>query len=466
MFPGKSYGIMVLPNSIGETRQLPVFSQWEVFLKMGMLTMTDLAITLLCTAGLYLALLEDRFRIWATLACYGITYLVSLAAGWIFTQLLGPSWAVAAGALVFFIASLFLSRNNPLQKFYLVLLILSCHFYLEAFIPPVLGVMPFSTAGAFAEIFIFAVQFLLAVLVGLCLYRPFHHFSDRGPSAFLLGMCVAQLAICAIGNGRLDFLFRVHIPAERLFAATLLFLVVIFVFRSVYQAGRFRKQATEDTARAGMLDMKAGDFSDILAAAQEAKAARKAGEYALDTVNVMLQDGNGEMVPRYVAIFKKNSKTLPLLATYNENPYLNAVIATKAAFAAQHGISFESNAVTGNTPLSTIELCVLANELLTRACVDAAAYNGEKRVRFTAFPGENSLTLEAVYSGNLPEKQPFTWKGKSFSQLLEWLFEEDSQEEDDFHGLETAREIVERYSGKLSLSGAPGDVILHMSLRF
>lgn len=26
---------MVLPNSIGETRQLPVFSQWEVFFENG-----------------------------------------------------------------------------------------------------------------------------------------------------------------------------------------------------------------------------------------------------------------------------------------------------------------------------------------------------------------------------------------------------------------------------------------------
>ena len=38
--------------------------------------------------------------------------------------------------------------------------------------------------------------------------------------------------------------------------------------------------------------------------------------------------------------------------------------------------------------------------------------------------------------------------------------------EDDFHGLENARDIVERYSGNLSLSGAPGEVILRMSLRF
>ena len=54
---------------------------------------------------------------------------------------------------------------------------------------------------------------------------------------------------------------------------------------------------------------------------------------------------------------------------------------------------------------------------------------------------------------------------QTLSQVLGWLFDENTGE-DDFHGLENARDIVERYSGNLSLSGAPGEVILRMSLRF
>ena len=134
--------------------------------------MTDLAITLLCAAGLFLALLEDRFRLWATVACYGAAYLVSLAAGWIVRGLAGPSWAVAAGGLVLFAASLFLSRNNPLQKFFLVLLTLACHFYLEAFLPPVLGLLPVSPAGALGALLSLLALAGLFALVGMCLYRP------------------------------------------------------------------------------------------------------------------------------------------------------------------------------------------------------------------------------------------------------------------------------------------------------
>ena len=85
---------------------------------------------------------------------------------------------------------------------------------------------------------------------------------------------------------------------------------------------------------------------------------------------------------------------------------------------------------------------MLISEMLTRACGEAAAYEGERRVRFTAQPGENSLTMEAVYSGQLPQKEPFSLKGKTLSQVLGWLFDENTGE-DDFHGLENARDIVE-----------------------
>ncbi len=170
-------------------------------------------------------------------------------------------------------------------------------------------------------------------------------------------------------------------------------------------------------------------------------------------------------MPRYAAIYKQNNAKSPLAGLYSQNPYVNGVIAAKAAFAAQNSVSFESNAFTGETPLTTVELCVLISEMLTRACGEAAAYEGERRVRFTAQPGENSLTMEAVYSGQLPQKETFSLKGKTLSQVLGWLFDENTGE-DDFHGLENARDIVERYSGNLSLSGAPGEVILRMSLRF
>ena len=435
-------------------------------MKKGMPNVIDLAFVLLCTAGLYLTLLEDRFRLWVTAGCFGVAYLLSLALGWLVSQFAGPLWACISGNGLLFVVSLFLSKNNPLQKLYLAILSVSNYLYLGTLVPLVLGILPFSTAGNFAALFSVVVLLLWTAFLGLCFYRPFQHFHDRGPSAFLVGICLVQIFVALISSGKVDVLFRYQPSSARLFWASLLYLAILFLLRSVYQAGRFRQRATEEACREAMLEMESGDFSDLLAAVNEARAARKAGEYALDTVRVMLQDGNASMVPAYIASFKENSKRLPILANYSENPYLNGVIASKAAFASQNGVDFESNAHLTGSSLSTAELCVVVNELLTRACLEASCHEGEKKVRFTAFSGENTLTLETVFSGELPEKKGFSPKGKTFQQLLQWLFDDNPSPSQGLKGLDNTLEILGRYSGNLSVSSTPGEILLRAVLRF
>ena len=141
--------------------------------------------------------------------------------------------------------------------------------------------------------------------------------------------------------------------------------------------------------------------------------------------------------------------------------------ANKAAFAAQNHIEFACSAAVGKNPLKTSELCLVVNELLTRACQDAAAYDGERRLRFTLIPGEDTLRFEVLYSADPPADKPrFSLKGKSLSQVLQWLFDDAPRQDDQFRGLENTAQIVERYSGNLSVSGAPGETILQAAVRF
>lgn len=438
--------------------------------------MTSFTIVLLCSAGLFAALLQDRFRFWATLAVGGGASLLALAGGVLVCRVVGdPGTAALAacclGSAVLFAASLFLHTNNLVQKLFVALLCPCCMLYLETFLPQALGAMPFPTAGAVGGVLeaLFTVLFFL--LMGLCLYRPFHHFSDRGPSAFMAGMYLLAAMQLLLGTGRADLFFPGDPLAGRLLFSSLVFILMVFCFRSVYQAGRFRAAMAQEESRRRQLERGAGDFGDLLAAVQGARAAQKNGEYALDTVSVMLQDGVPEQVPAYIYMAKHAGARTPLLVQYHENPYLNAVIAAKAAFADQKGFDFQCNATTGNVPLRTAELCVLFHEMLGRACQDALSYTGEgpRRVRFTAIPGEDSLRLEAVYTGGQLEGRAPAWKelkGKKVSQLLAWLFDDQPQEGAGLSGLENTAETVLQHSGSLTVSGTGEETILQAELRF
>lgn len=434
--------------------------------------MVYFSVTFLCTAGLFLALLEDRYRLWTTVAATVVVYGLALGLAYPIRQLItDPVWgdqvACGAGALLFFVTSLFLYTDNILQKLFVALLSLCDFAFLSFFVPLFLGVLPFPVAGGLAGALSIAAALLFTLLLGLCLYRPLHHYSDRGVSGFLVGMCLLLCFVYLLCLGQFDFLFRARVLAGRLLLAALLYGAMIFAFRSLYQAGRFRARTAAGAAQERILAMESGDVADMLAALREVRSVQKSGEYALDTVTVMLADGLEAQVPGYIAAAQEQRQQNPILAQYHENPYLNAVIATKAAFAAQNQIEFQCSAVTGDTPIKTAELCIIVNEMLTRACQEAAAYQGSRRLRFTLIPGEDALRFEVLYSGEPPQGKPaFHLKGSRFSDLLAWLFDDSPQEEDDLRGLENTAEIVGRHSGRLSVSGAPGEVILQAAVRF
>lgn len=425
----------------------------------------------LCVYGLFVSLLRDRYRIWTTLAVMTGAYLLSLfLSSLLKDKAPGPfsAWQLpcAGGIAMFLAASFFLHSNNLLQKFFVAVLSLANFAYCLLFIPLFLGAMPFSTAGAMGGALSILATLLVYLVTGLCLYRPLQRFSDRGPSVFLAGMLILMGFHYLLCLGKLDALFGVRTPTRRLLLATGFYCILIFCFRSVYQAGRWQARAARDDLHNRLLEMESGDFVDMLAAVREVRAAQKAGEYALDTVLELMRDEQPEKVPVYINMVKRNTQHNPILAHYHDNPYLNGVIATKAAFAAQNDIEFECNALHAEGPIKTADLCILVNEMLTRACFDSAAFEGQRRLRFTAIPAEDSLRLEAVYSGLLPEKPRFSLAGKKLGDLFAWLFDDTPQEESELRGLDCTAEIVLSHSGSLTVSGTGTEVIIRAMLRF
>ena len=423
-------------------------------------------ILLFCAAGLFMALLQDRYRLPATVGVMGGAYIIASAASSILGG--GDSVQVPAiiGTLILLAASVFVHSNNILQKLFVAVLSMANLSFLLLFTPLLLGLMPFGVAGAPGGVISVLAMLLLYVLMGLCLYRPMQRFAQRGPSVFLVGMtalCGVQYLLCL---GKLDLFLGIEDPIRRLFLAVIVYCVMIFCFRSVYQAGRWQSQAARQEARERMIEMESADYLDMLAAVRQVRSAHKTGEYALDTVNQLIREDRAAEVPAYITSYKHSALENPILGRYHENPYISAVIATKAAFAAQNRIDFQCNASAMEAPVKTAELCILTDELLTRAMRDAADWDGPRRLRFTAIPGEDLLRLEVIYSGRLPGREKFSIKGRSFGELLRWLFDDPELADNELRGLANSAEIALSHSGSLTVSETGDGVIIRAALKF
>ena len=128
-----------------------------------------------------------------------------------------------------------------------------------------------------------------------------------------------------------------------------------------------------------------------------AKTTRDHYSFILSEITGYARSGNCEGVLNTIA--DASELRDPLLQHYSENPYINAVVAAKAAYAKHCGIRLESNVELGATRLKTIEFCVILNDVLAHAIEQAEHSSAEdKVVRMTVLPVENRITFEAVYS--------------------------------------------------------------------
>lgn len=423
------------------------------------------SIVFLCTAGLFLYLLERRF---APLVTLGAAAALAVAAYLLSLPLRGAgdpapgrqAAAVGAGCALFFLASLALWRNNPLQKFFLALLAFVSAGFLELFLPLFLGALPVKTAGGLGGFLSAALTVLFYLLLGLCLHRPLRHFRERGPSGFLLGMCLLLACIEMVCLGQADFLFRGNAPAQRLLLSALLFVLVIFCCRSVYQAGHYRQRAARREVNERLIRAEREHIDDLLVTAREARNAQRGGEYALETVRVLVSEGNTEALPAYLENAAQNRGNSPLLQEYHEDPALNAVIAAHAAYAAQNGVDFSCSVALAELPMDPGELCLMVDELLRRAGREAAGSGvSPAKLNFTLFSAKGALRLELLYSSAF---QP-TQRGPA--ALADRLLR-GGEERDHLHGLEQTKDLISRRGGNLSLSsGGKGEAILQVALK-
>lgn len=425
--------------------------------------MVQESVLFFCMAGLFFSLLCDRFRFAVTLGGTAAAYLCGLVAAWGLGRLSVPQDIIsAAGAGIFLLSALALYRNNLLQKLFVSLVCVSGAVFLNSFTQVMQKVLPSLFSGTLGAVCAALLCVLFFLVMGLCLYHPLHHFIDRTASGFLWGMCLLLLVICVVAKGGLDVLFKAHLAAMRVALSLLGFGVMMFSVRSVYHAAKFREQTVNETMRKRLTDLRIGDYGDLVTARREVQAAQRMGVYALDTVAVLLADGLADRIPEYLEAAKENALHNPMLRELHHNPQLNALLTVKSAYAARQGLRFDCNAAAEALPLPVPEVCLMADELLSRACRDCEP-NG--RVSFTLAPTEDSLRMEVLYTAKPQEPERFTVKGKRAEEVLHSLLENDFAEEQELAGLDTVRDLCARYNGTLTVTAVGEEMNISLTLK-
>lgn len=419
-----------------------------------------LPVVFLCNAFLFLAILNGRFRTLTTLIVSGGAYVLSLIANLILSPALNDGAGHIGNMINVFlllVAAVFLYTNNIVQKI-LVALVLICNFELAlALTESLLGVLPFGLSGFVPILIGIAIHLFVSFLTLITFVRPLHYFAERRVSVLALGLCLAQALGILAANGTLTGALGVTTFAPRFFLTVVFYLLIAFAVRGAYNAAKYKERCSTSAYREALFAAEADSFNAMVGNVTDAKNARDHHNFMLGEIADCAKRGDCESIRTIIA--DEAMPKDPLLDFYSDNPYINAVVASKAAYAQTCGVTLQSNVELGATRLKTIEFCVILNDALAHAlrCAEKSQ-SDERLVRVTALPVDNRVTFEVVYPAPPAAKKRPMLK-RSTTEILETLFEEKHSERLE---LDSIRAIIERYSGTMNLSAAGGSEILRV----
>lgn len=424
--------------------------------------MFSLPIIFLVNAVTFVLILEERFKTVTTLCVTAAALLLSFITNIISGNLLiDPAIsAETANMLSIFwllLASVFTSSNNIVHKIYTGLVLLTNYIFFTDFISVLLA----KRTGMLGILLCNGIYILLSLVVIAALLKPMHYFCRRGVSFYNIGICLMQVLALYVAKGGANSFFGTDSFSMRFFITLIIYLFTIFSIRGAYGCARFKAKDIYRAADNDILNVRADSFNNMLVNVESYKNARSNVIYAFDKLDNLAKKGRTEEISEFVSRAEADN-TSPLLQFYSENPYINAVVATKAAEAYDNDIYLESNISIGETKFKTIEICIVLNDILTWAINDSKTASGDKSIRLNVLPAKNQLTIETVHSsGTSEEEEKFT--SKTFGSYVKALFEEESENNDQ---LKSVKHIVEKYSGHINISETDSTTITRIGINY
>jgi hypothetical protein len=430
--------------------------------------MFSLPCVFIVNAVAFVLLLEERFKTIATTIISVAALILSFISSGIVSAAASSASNVGAIANIvcvawLFVASIFSSSNNIAQKIFTALLLITDYYFVTDFVTVLVGSISADSKGIMVKLLANFIYVIFTLVIIALFIKPLRYLYRRMVSPSSIGLCLLQLLAWYVAKGGVNDYLGTEDFGLRFYTTVILYAIIIFASRSAYGAARFKARDFEYTTQNEINQVRADSYNAMVVNVESYKATKKNVTFAMQKLGSLAEQGRNREIVNYVAKFNDNPGSSPLLDFYCENPYVNALVATKAADAASKGIKLESNISIGDSKMKVIELCTLLDDVITWALKDAAKSKAEEKfVRINVIPAKGQLAIESIHSTGEETKQERIDK-RTFGSYLQGLFELKDEENSE---LNNVREIAKKYSGKISISEAGDTTIARIGINY
>ena len=430
--------------------------------------MFSLPCVFIVNAVAFVLLLEERFKTIATTIISVVALVMSFISSGIVSAAASSASNVGAIANIvcvawLFVASIFSSSNNIAQKIFTALLLITDYYFVTDFVTVLIGSTSADSKGIMVKLLANFIYVIFTLVIIALFIKPLRYLYRRMVSPSSIGLCLLQLLAWYVAKGGVNDYLGTEDFGIRFYTTVILYAIIIFASRSAYGAARFKARDFEYTAQNEINQVRADSYNAMVVNVESYKATKKNVTFAMQKLGSLAEQGRNREIVNYVAKFNDNPGSSPLLDFYCENPYVNALVATKAADAASKGIKLESNISIGDSKMKVIELCTLLDDVITWALKDASKSKAEEKfVRINVIPAKGQLAIESIHTTGEETKQERIDK-RTFGSYLQGLFELKDEENNE---LNNVREIAKKYSGKISISEAGDTTIARIGINY
>ncbi len=427
-----------------------------------------LPLVFLINTIVFIMCLEERFKLYVNASLLLASYLISI----IFTPLVTVFFdnvvdasitASGFNAFVLLITSILFSSNNIAHKILVTLLVQFNFLISTLIIPQMLSISSISTAGLIPSV-VGNVFYLLLSLLTIAIFRgPLHHFFRRSINLYSVLACVLMYLACMNVGGFVAEIIGYNSFEIKFFTGLFCFLAVVVVMRSTYSASKskerdFKRLNTEICS--GYLY---NNISNTLADINTFKTAKNNLDYTMEQIkDIAIKENNTEIV-NYIDNSDYISSLKPFLKSYNENIYLNAIIAAKTVMASEKNIELLADVEVNEFDSRIKHIYVLINQMLDIGIKSAMKSSSNNLfIHINSQQSGTASIYEVTFSKEPKIKTEFDFVGlftkenllKLANTTLEIIIDNfvNTNKELENYGIEFLADMVKRLDGTMSTS--------------